>query len=148
MSLIRLKNVSKAFGKLVVLNHLDLSIEAGQSLVVIGASGTGKSVLLKHIVGLLRPDAGDIAVFGADLRADPAAAKRQVAWLPDEPMLYDKLTPLEYLSFVAGLWRISPTEAAAEAERPPPPAAFSAASRPVPAAPTSSHRGGMRRRAP
>lgn len=68
MSLIRLKNVSKAFGKLVVLDRLDLSIEAGQSLVVIGASGTGKSVLLKHIVGLLRPDAGE--VWFGDARVD------------------------------------------------------------------------------
>ena len=60
MSLIELKHVSKSFGPLVVLNQLDLSIEAGKSLVVIGASGTGKSVLLKHIVGLLKPDWGEV----------------------------------------------------------------------------------------
>ncbi|HEY7116103.1 MAG TPA: ABC transporter ATP-binding protein [Tepidisphaeraceae bacterium] len=60
MALIELKNVSKSFGRLVVLDGLDLSIEAGQSLVVIGASGTGKSVLLKHIVGLLKPDDGEV----------------------------------------------------------------------------------------
>src|SRR4051812_16762927 len=60
MSFIELKQVSKAFGRLVVLDGLDLSIAAGQSLVVIGASGTGKSVLLKHIVGLLKPDDGEV----------------------------------------------------------------------------------------
>ena len=60
MALIELKKVSKAFGPLVVLDGLDLAIESGQSLVVIGASGTGKSVLLKHIVGLLRPDEGEV----------------------------------------------------------------------------------------
>ncbi|HYE21617.1 MAG TPA: ABC transporter ATP-binding protein [Tepidisphaeraceae bacterium] len=60
MPLIELRNVSKAFGRLVVLDDLSLSIEAGHSVVIIGASGTGKSVLLKHIVGLLRPDSGEV----------------------------------------------------------------------------------------
>ena len=58
------------------------------------------------IAGLLPPDAGSIAIFGIDALADPVAAKRITAWLPDEPMLYDKLTPLEYLEFVAGLWGV------------------------------------------
>jgi phospholipid/cholesterol/gamma-HCH transport system ATP-binding protein len=60
MSLIELRNVSKRFGRLVVLNGVTLSIEEGQSLVVIGASGSGKSVMLKHIVGLLTPDEGEV----------------------------------------------------------------------------------------
>ena len=60
MSLIELKQVSKRFGRLVVLDELDLSIADGESITVIGASGTGKSVLLKHIVGLLRPDTGEV----------------------------------------------------------------------------------------
>src|SRR3954469_7995101 len=64
MSLIQLNNVSKAFGRLVVLDDLTLVIEPGQSLVVIGASGTGKSVLLKHIVGLLKPDDGEVWFAG------------------------------------------------------------------------------------
>ncbi len=60
MSLIELRHVSKRFGSLVVLNGVSLEIPEGQSLVVIGASGTGKSVMLKHIVGLLRPDSGEV----------------------------------------------------------------------------------------
>jgi ABC-2 type transport system ATP-binding protein len=60
------------------------------------------------IAGLLRPDAGTIDVFGIDALADPLAAKSVVAWLPDEPMVYDKLTPLEYLAFIAGLWNLEP----------------------------------------
>jgi phospholipid/cholesterol/gamma-HCH transport system ATP-binding protein len=58
--LIELRNVSKRFGWLVVLNNVSLSIESGKCIVIIGASGTGKSVLLKHIVGLLKPDSGEI----------------------------------------------------------------------------------------
>ncbi|HEY8669053.1 MAG TPA: ATP-binding cassette domain-containing protein, partial [Tepidisphaeraceae bacterium] len=60
MPLIELKNVSKRFGALIVLERLNLQIEAGESVVVIGGSGTGKSVLLKHIVGLLTPDVGEV----------------------------------------------------------------------------------------
>jgi len=57
-------------------------------------------------VGLLAPDAGAITVAGIDARADPVGAKRVMAWVSDEPMIYDKLTPFEYLEFVAGLWGI------------------------------------------
>src|SRR5207249_4429606 len=60
MSLIELRNVHKRFGRLVVLNGVSLGVEEGQSLVVIGASGSGKSVMLKHIVGLLKPDGGEV----------------------------------------------------------------------------------------
>jgi ABC-2 type transport system ATP-binding protein len=58
------------------------------------------------VSGLLRPDAGAISVFGIDALADPVAAKRVMGWLSDEPMIYDKLTPLEYLAFVGGLWNV------------------------------------------
>jgi ABC-2 type transport system ATP-binding protein len=63
----------------------------------------------------LRPDAGAISVFGIDALADPVAAKRIMAWVSDEPMIYDKLTPFEYLEFVAGLWGLDATSAAARA---------------------------------
>jgi ABC-2 type transport system ATP-binding protein len=56
------------------------------------------------VVGLLRPDVGSITIEGIDALADPIAAKRITAWLSDEPMIYDRLTPFEYLEFVAGLW--------------------------------------------
>jgi ABC-2 type transport system ATP-binding protein len=68
------------------------------------------------VAGLLKPDAGTISVFGVDALADPRATKRMIAWLPDEPMLYDKLTPIEYLEFVAGLWAVDPARARANAE--------------------------------
>jgi ABC-2 type transport system ATP-binding protein len=60
------------------------------------------------VAGLLQPDRGDISIFGIDARRDPIAAKQIVAWVSDEPMVYDRLTPLEYLEFVAGLWRVEP----------------------------------------
>jgi ABC-2 type transport system ATP-binding protein len=60
------------------------------------------------VVGLLRPDGGSICIEGIDALHDPISAKQLTAWLSDEPMIYDKLTPYEYLEFVAGLWRIEP----------------------------------------
>ena len=67
------------------------------------------------VAGLLAPDAGSISVFGIDALADPVEAKRIMAWVSDEPMIYDKLTPFEYLEFVAGLWGIEPALAEARA---------------------------------
>ena len=63
------------------------------------------------MAGLLVADSGTIEVFGIDVSRNPIAAKRIIAWLPDEPMLYDRLDPLEYLEFVAGLWGIEPRKA-------------------------------------
>jgi ABC-2 type transport system ATP-binding protein len=67
------------------------------------------------VVGLLRPDTGSICINGIDALSNPVAAKQVTAWLSDEPMIYDKLTPYEYLEFVAGLWRVDPKPAEARA---------------------------------
>jgi phospholipid/cholesterol/gamma-HCH transport system ATP-binding protein len=67
MSLIELRDLCKSFDRLVVLDHIDLNVEEGETLVVIGASGSGKSVMLKHIVGLLEPDQGQIWFDGQDI---------------------------------------------------------------------------------
>jgi ABC-2 type transport system ATP-binding protein len=88
------------------VDHLDLIVKAGEFYTLLGPNGAGKTTTLRMVVGLLRPDAGSISVFGADALGDPVAAKQMIAWLSDEPMIYDKLTPFEYLEFVAGLWGI------------------------------------------
>ncbi len=98
------------------VEHLSLTLPPGELYALLGPNGAGKTTTLRMIVGLLAPDLGAIRVFGADALADPIGAKRVIAWLPDEPMLYDKLTPLEYLEFVAGLWGVDGTAAAARAE--------------------------------
>jgi ABC-2 type transport system ATP-binding protein len=67
------------------------------------------------VVGLLRPDSGSISVLGIDALANPVAAKQMLAWISDEPMIYDKLTPFEYLEFVAGLWGVNAGVAEARA---------------------------------
>src|SRR6185437_9588794 len=110
-----IKGLRKSFGRPAV-NGLDLRVEPGEFYMLLGPNGAGKTTTLRMVAGLLKPDAGSISVFGVDALADPIAAKRQVAWLPDEPMLYDKLTPIEYLQFVAGLWGVDAKAARARAE--------------------------------
>jgi ABC-2 type transport system ATP-binding protein len=108
--------LAKSFDKPVIAG-LDMEIAAGQLYALLGPNGAGKTTTLRMVTGLTRPDAGTIRILGIDALHDPIAAKAITAWLPDEPMLYDKLTPSEYLAFVAGLWRMEPKHAAAEAER-------------------------------
>jgi ABC-2 type transport system ATP-binding protein len=105
------RGLSKAFDRPAV-DRLDLTIRAGEFYALLGPNGAGKTTTLRMVVGLLKPDAGAIRIGGIDALADPIAAKRQMAWVSDEPMIYDKLTPLEYLEFVAGLWNIDAATAA------------------------------------
>jgi ABC-2 type transport system ATP-binding protein len=110
------RGLRKSFERPAV-DGLDLIVRAGEFYTLLGPNGAGKTTTLRLIAGLLRPDGGSIRVFGIDALADPVAAKRIMAWVSDEPMIYDKLTPYENLEFVAGLWGIDgPTAQARAAE--------------------------------
>ena len=104
---LEIRGLVKRFDRPAV-DGLDLNVRAGEFYALLGPNGAGKTTTLRMIAGLLRPDAGTIGVLGIDALADPAAAKRVMAWISDEPMIYDKLTPREYLEFVAGLWDVAP----------------------------------------
>ena len=105
-----LRDLRKSFAKTAV-DGLNLTVRVGELYALLGPNGAGKTTTLRIVAGLLPPDSGDIAVFGVDARRRPIEAKRIMAWLPDEPTLYDKLDPLEYLEFVAGLWGVEPRRA-------------------------------------
>ena len=112
---LELRKLRKVYTRPAV-DDLDLTVRAGELYALLGPNGAGKTTTLRMVTGLLKPDGGSIRVFGVDAVADPLAAKRLIAWLPDEPLLYDKLTPLEYLEFVAGLWGVEPTAARKRAQ--------------------------------
>ncbi|MET4841035.1 ABC-2 type transport system ATP-binding protein [Bradyrhizobium japonicum] len=107
-SALEVLGLTKRFDLLAV-DSLDLTIHAGEFYALVGPNGAGKTTTLRMVAGLLRPDAGAVSIFGIDALANPVAAKQVMAWVSDEPMIYDKLTPLEYLEFVAGLWGIAPS---------------------------------------
>jgi len=107
---LRLAGLRKDFGRPAV-DGLDLVVRRGEFYALLGPNGAGKTTTLRLVTGLLAPDAGSIEVLGIDLAGAPAAAKAKMAYLPDEPMLYGKLKPFEYLEFVAGLWGVHAEEA-------------------------------------
>ena len=111
-----IRGLTKRFDRLAV-DSLDLTIRAGEFYALLGPNGAGKTTTLRMVAGLLRPDAGAIHILGIDALRDRVAAKQLIAWVSDEPMIYDKLTPLEYLAFVAGLWGCDPRAAEAAAHR-------------------------------
>ena len=105
MKALTIRGLRKAFDRPAV-DGLDLTIRAGEFYALLGPNGAGKTTTLRMVAGLAVPDAGSIEVFGIDVGRDPIAAKRRLAWVCDEPMIYERLTPLEYLDFVARLWNV------------------------------------------
>lgn len=102
---LRTSGLSKSFGRPAV-DGLDLEVRRGELYALLGPNGAGKTTTLRMVTGLVAPDAGRIEVLGIDLARAPLDAKRRMAYLPDDPMLYGKLKPTEYLEFVAGLWGV------------------------------------------
>jgi len=114
---LEVRDLAKSYGGKRAVDGISFNVKAGELYALLGPNGAGKTTTLRMIAGLLQADAGEIKVFGTDARRDPIGAKRTIAWLPDEPLLYDKLTAWEYLEFVAGLWGVDPAAARADAER-------------------------------
>ena len=107
---LEIRDLCKSFERPAV-DHLDLTVRKGEFYALLGPNGAGKTTTLRMVTGLLKPDAGSILVEGIDALKDPVAAKRVMAWVSDEPMIYDKLTPFEYLEFVARLWSVEASAA-------------------------------------
>jgi len=107
---LRTAGLSKSFGRPAV-DGLDLVVRRGELYALLGPNGAGKTTTLRMVTGLVTPDTGRIDVLGIDLARAPQDAKHKMAYLPDDPMLYGKLKPTEYLAFVAGLWGVGAREA-------------------------------------
>jgi ABC-2 type transport system ATP-binding protein len=112
---LEIRGLTKRFAGRPAVDGLDLSIRPGEFHAILGPNGAGKTTTLRIVAGLLRADEGSVRVLGHDVAATPEDAKRVLAFLPDDPLLYAKLRPLEYLEFVAGLWSLDPTVARARA---------------------------------
>ena len=113
---LNVSGLTKSYGGKRAVDGIDFEVKSGELYALLGPNGAGKTTTLRMIAGLLNADAGHINVYDVDARKDPIAAKRLIAWLPDEPLLYDKLTAWEYLEFVAGLWGVDIAEARNRAE--------------------------------
>jgi ABC-2 type transport system ATP-binding protein len=112
-----LERVTKRFGRTVAVSDLSLEVTSGQVFAYLGPNGAGKTTTLKMIVGLLRPDAGTVKVCGLPMTTDGLAARTQLAYVPDQPFLYDKLTGREFLGFVGEMYQVPPNVIAERVDR-------------------------------
>jgi len=102
--MIKLTHVRKEFGKKVAVDDLTLEIPSGELFAFLGPNGAGKTTTIKMVAGLLRPTRGTIEVCGMDISKDYVAAKKIMAYVPDQPFLYDKLSGSEFLNFIGDMY--------------------------------------------
>ncbi len=109
---VELRQVTKRFGDRFAVDAIDLTLRPGQVFAFLGPNGAGKTTTMKMTTGLLRPDSGEIRVCGQDMVRNGRAAKRLIAYVPDQPFLYDKLTGREFIHFARDVYGV-PREVAA-----------------------------------
>ncbi len=102
--MIELIHLSKRFGELVAVRDLNLTVARGEFFALLGPNAAGKTTTIKLIAGLVKPSAGAARVAGWDVQTQPLEARRRLAYVPDVPFLYDKLTPWEFLRFSGQLF--------------------------------------------
>ena len=104
---IEVTNLTKSYEALVAVDKLSFSVKRGEVLGLVGPNGAGKTTTLRALAGIHPPTEGTIAICGADLRESPVKAKRHLAFMPDEPRLFDYLTVEEHLQFVARIYEVA-----------------------------------------
>lgn len=102
--MIRLEGVTKHYGRFTAVHPLDLHVKRGEMFGFLGPNGAGKTTTIRIVAGVLRPSAGRVLIGGHDVAREPLLAKRQLGYIPDRPLVYEKLTGSEFLRFVSGLW--------------------------------------------
>lgn len=103
-------NVTKCFGRLRAVDGISLNVKRGELFAFLGPNGAGKTTTIKMMTGLLTPDSGTITVGGHAMATDSLVAKSKLAFVPDQPFLYSKLTAREFMRFVGEMYGIDPSE--------------------------------------
>ena len=110
MTMLAINNYSKAYNKdHFAVSGLSLNVDSGDLFAFIGHNGAGKSTTIKSIVGILPFDDGDILIDGISIKKDPIACKKMIAYIPDNPDIYDSLTGIQYLNFIADIFKVDKT---------------------------------------
>jgi ABC-2 type transport system ATP-binding protein len=104
--MIELEHLVKKFGDLVAVDDVTLTVQRSEFFAVLGPNAAGKTTTLKILAGLMRPTAGRARVAGFDVQQDPMEARRRMAFVPDFPFLYEKLTPMEFFRFTGQLFQM------------------------------------------
>jgi ABC-2 type transport system ATP-binding protein len=104
--MIELKGLTKRYGNLVAVDNLNLLIPKGEIFGFIGPNGAGKTTTINMIGGILAPTSGTVMICGINMESDPEKAKRKIGFIPERPYLYEKLTGMEFLKFIADLYGV------------------------------------------
>ena len=105
--MLQIEHLTKTYGEKKAVDDLSLHILPGEVYGFIGHNGAGKTTTLKSVAGILRFDTGEIRIGGTSIRTDPLACKRKLAYIPDNPDLYDYMTGIQYLNFIANIFGVS-----------------------------------------
>ncbi len=108
--MLNISHLSKRYGDKLAVDDLSIHIAPGEIYGFIGHNGAGKTTTLKSAVGILQFDSGTITIDGLDLNADPLGCKARLAYIPDNPDLYDFMTGIKYLNFIADIFHVSPSD--------------------------------------
>jgi ABC-2 type transport system ATP-binding protein len=111
---IDVSGLTRLYGDLVAVDQLSFRVEPGEIMGLVGPNGAGKTTTLRSLAGIIRPTSGAITIAGADLAKDPLTAKRALAFIPDEPELFEYLTVEEHLRFIARIYGVTNIDARLE----------------------------------
>ena len=112
-----IEHLSKRFEQKEVLKDIDFTFEEGRIYGLLGRNGAGKTTTLKSVVGILDFDEGEIRINGVSVKDDPIACKKVLAYIPDNPDLYEYMTGIKYLNFIADIFGVSPEDRKARIEK-------------------------------
>jgi len=115
--MLEIKNFTKTYGSVKAVDDLTLTVADGDIFGFIGANGAGKTTTIKGVVGIHDFDSGDVLINGTSVKSDPLVCKRQTAYIPDNPDLYEFLTGIKYLNFVADIFEVSRQDRAERIEK-------------------------------
>ncbi len=108
--MLKIEHLTKIYGNKRAVDDLSLHINAGEIYGFIGHNGAGKTTTLKSVVGILQFDEGEITINGTSIKDDPLTCKKQIAYIPDNPDLYDYMTGIKYLNFIADIFEVGAKE--------------------------------------
>lgn len=109
-AMVEIRNLTKRYGGFTAVDAIDLTVPRGSIFGFLGPNGAGKTTTIRMLSGILQPTAGNVLVGGDDMWIVPEIAKRRIGYIPDRPHVYEKLTGMEFLRFVGGLWGIGGPE--------------------------------------
>lgn len=108
--MINIKNVTKKYGDKKALNNVSFNVESGEIFAFIGHNGAGKTTMIKSIVGILDFDEGDILINNTSIKKEPIKCKKQMAYVPDNPDLYENMKAIDFINFICDMYEVKETQ--------------------------------------